>query len=180
MPAYKQRGRKGWILPVGVALLGLGLIRPAVAQQLASPSATRPQRQSLLTPDDRAAMRQIFWHRMQERLGLSDQQAADMRSLLDAQRTAMRANVQSLIVARKQLRRLLDQSTVDSAAVQAAVAEVKTRQDALFDGRLQVQLALRAKLTPQQWQQWQALRKTQGHRWMRHGRGFGAGAGVGM
>ncbi len=107
---------------------------------------------------------------------MSDQEAADIRALLDTQRTAMRANVQSLIAARKQLRSLLEQPTVDSAAVQAAATQVKTQQAALFDARMQTQLALRAKLTPEQWQQWQTLRKGQGHRWMRRGRSFGRGA----
>jgi Spy/CpxP family protein refolding chaperone len=120
-------------------------------------------------------MGQIFWNRTKERLGLTDQQAVDIRALLDAQRTASRANVQSLMVARKELRTLLQQPTVDSAAIQAAATKVKTQQAALFDARLQTQLALRAKLTPEQWQQWQTLRKGRGRPWMRRGQGVGPG-----
>ena len=175
MRRHEQRGRTGRMLLVGVALVSLAMARTATAQQPASPPVPPPQRQTLLTPDDRAAMKQIFQHRIQSRLGLSDQQAADFRALLDAQRTAMRADMQSLFAARKQLRSLLEQPTVDPTAVQAAATQVKTQQAALFDARLQTQLALRTKLTPEQWQQWQSLRKGQGHRWARRGPRFGAG-----
>lgn len=44
---------------------------------------------------------------------------------------------------------------------------VKMLQAKLFDGRLQTQLTLRGKFTPEQWQGWPALRKGWGHRWMR-------------
>ena len=171
MLGYRQRVWKVWVL-VGVILLGLVMAGTALAQQAGGPP---PQRESILTPDDRAAMGQIFWHRMQARLGLTDQQVTDIRALLDSQRTAARTNVQSLTAARKELRTLLQQPTVDTSAVQAAATQVKTQQAALFDARLQTQLALRAKLTPEQWQQWQTLRKGRGRPWMRRGQGFGPG-----
>lgn len=171
MLGHRQRVWKVWVLG-GVILLGLVMAGAALAQQAGGPP---PHRESILTQDDRAAMGQIFWHRMQARLGLTDQQVTDIRALLDSQRTASRANVQSLMVARKEMRTLLQQPTVDSAAVQAAATQVKTQQAALFDARLQTQLALRGKLTPEQWQQWQTLRKGHGGPWMRRGHGFGPG-----
>ena len=60
------------------------------------------------------------------------------------------------------------------AAVQAAASQVKTLQAAMFDAHLQMQLALRAKLTPEQWQQWQSLHRGQWHG-RRPGPGFGPG-----
>jgi Spy/CpxP family protein refolding chaperone len=132
-----------------------------------------------LTPDDRAAMSQIFWHRAQERLALTDQQVTDIRGLLDAQRTAARSDVQNLFAARKQLRSLLDQPTADPAAIQTAATQIKATQAKLFDSRLQTQIALRAKLTPEQWQQWRTLRQRMergmGQRGWKRGGGFGAG-----
>lgn len=160
---------KVWAL-VGTLLVGLVLVGPALAQPI---GGLTPPTSPLLTPEDRAAMGQIYWQRMQTRLGLTDQQVTDIRALLDAQRTAARANIQSLIAARKQLRTLLDQQNPDPAAVQAAATQVKTLQATLFDARLQTQLALRAKFTPEQWQQWQALRKAMRHHGMRHGPGMG-------
>jgi Spy/CpxP family protein refolding chaperone len=154
--------------------LVLGLTVPALAQSPGSPPGSGAQKGSLLTPEDRTAMGQIFWHRMQQRLGLSDQQVSDIRSLLEAQRTTMRTNVQNLMAARKQLRSLLEQPTADTAAIQAAASQVKAQQAALFDERLQTQLALRTKLTAEQWQQWQSLRKGRWHRGMRRGHGFGS------
>jgi Spy/CpxP family protein refolding chaperone len=120
-------------------------------------------------------MAQIFWHRAQANLGLTDQQVTDIRALLDAQRATARTSVRGLIAARKQLRTLLDQQTPDPMAVQALATQIKAQQAILFDARLQTQLALRAKLTPEQWQQWQALRKGMGHRRMHRTPGFGPG-----
>jgi Spy/CpxP family protein refolding chaperone len=157
-----------WVI-VATLLAGLVLPGPALAQQ------TGGQPAPLLTPEDRAAMGQIYWQRMQSRLGLTDQQVTEIRALLDAQRASTRANVQGLIAARKQLRSLLDQPAPDQASIQAAATQVKTLQAALFDARLQTQLALRAKFTAEQWQQWQTLRKGMRHRWMRHGPAAGPG-----
>ena len=160
---------------VGLLLLGLGMAGSALAQLPSGPAGPPPRGESVLTPEDRAAMAQIFWHRMQERLGLKDEQVVEIRSLLDAQRTAARVDMQNLMAARKQLRSLLEQPTVDQAALQTAATQVKDLQAKLFDVRLQTQLALRAKLTPEQWQQWQALRHGMARSWMRRGPGFGSG-----
>ena len=156
---------------MGALFLGLALAGAAQAQAPAGPPAGH---QMLLTPEDRAAMGQIFWHRMQEKLGLSGEQATEIRALLDAQRTAAQTTGKDLRAARKQLRGLLDQPTPDPAAVQAAASQVKTLQAAMFDAHLQMQLALRAKLTPEQWQQWQSLHRGQWHG-RRPGPGFGPG-----
>jgi len=162
-----------WMM-AGVMLLGVATAGVALAQQPVGPPGPPPRGQGLLTPDDRAAMSQIFWHRAQERLGLTDQQVTDIRGLLEAQRTAARGDVQSLIAARKQLRSLLDQPTTDPAAIQTAATQIKATQAKLFDSRLQTQIAVRAKLTPEQWQQWRTLRQGMGQRgWRRHGGGFG-------
>jgi Spy/CpxP family protein refolding chaperone len=121
-------------------------------------------------------MAQIWWHRTQERLGLTDQQVADIRNLLETQRTTAQADVQNLIAARRQLRTLLEQQTSDPATVQSTATQVKTLQAKLFDARLQTQIALRGKLSPEQWQRWLALRKGMGRHGMWRGRAFGAGA----
>jgi Spy/CpxP family protein refolding chaperone len=160
----------------GTLLIGLMVAGTAGAQPPPGVPGGPPRGERLLTPEDRAAMGQIFWHRVQERLGLNDQQVTDLRALLDTERSAARANVQSLIAARRQLRTLLDQQGSDPAAIQTAATHVKNLQATLFDQRLQTQLAIRTKLTAEQWQGWLALRKGLGHRGMRGGRGFGPGA----
>lgn len=174
----RNRGRRIWgtWMCVAVLLLGLGAAGAAFAQQPGPPGPS-PRGQSLLTPEDRAAMGQIFWHRAQERLGLTDQQVTDIRALLDTQRAAARADLQSLMAARRQLRSLLDQPTADASAIQTAAAQVKEFQAKLLDHRLQTSLAVRAKLTPEQWNQWRTLRQGMGHRGGGHrgGHGFGPG-----
>ena len=170
-----------WMM-AGVMLLSVAAASAAQAQQPVGSPGSPPRGQGLLTPDDRAAMAQIFWHRTQERLGLTDQQVTEIRGVLEAQRAATRADVQNLITARKQLRSLLDQPTADQAAIQTAATQIKATQDKLFDSRLQTQIALRAKLTPEQWQKWRTFRQGMmgrgrgvGQHGWRRGGGFGAG-----
>ena len=110
---------KAWAL-VGILLAGLLAAGPAMAQQAGG------HRPSPLTPEDRAAMAQIFWHRAQASLGLTDQQVTDLRALLEAQRATTRTSVQSLRAARKQLRTLFEQQTSDPAAIQAVATQIKT------------------------------------------------------
>ena len=160
---------------LAVLLLGLGATSVVLAQSPAGPPGPPPHAKPLLTPEDRTAMAQIFWHRTQERLGLTDQQAADIRALLDTQRAAARADVQSLMGARRQLQSLLDQPTADAAAIQTAAAQVKELQAKVLDHRLQTQLAVRAKLTPEQWKEWRTLRQGMGHRGGGHRGGFEPG-----
>jgi len=170
----RWRTGKTWMM-LAVLLLGLGATSAVLAQPPAGPPGPPAHAQPLLTPEDRAAMAQIFWHRTQERLGLTDQQAADIRALLDTQRAAARADVQSLMGARRQLQSLLDQPMADPAAIQTAAAQVKELQAKVLDHRLQTQLAVRAKLTPEQWKQWRTLRQGMGHRGGRHRGAFGPG-----
>jgi Spy/CpxP family protein refolding chaperone len=175
MKTHARRSYKVWAM-VGTLLVGVGAAAMAPAQQPAGTPGPLAKKESLLTPEDRTAMRQIFWHRVQERLGLSDQQVADIQKLFQTQRTATQSDVQNLIAARKQLRTLLEQSPVDSTAVQNVATQVKTLQAKLFDDRLQTQLALRGKFTGEQWQGWLALRKGMGHGWNGRGHAFGPGA----
>ncbi len=170
-----RTGFQAWLLAGALALgsvVGGGIT--AFAQQ--TPAApTPPQRQPLLTPDDRAAMGQIFWHRMQERLGLSDQQVAEIRGLLQNQHAAAQANVQAMRATERQFRTLLADPHADPAAIQAAAAQVKAERDQLFDQRLQIRLAIRSKLTPDQLAKWAELRQGMGHRrmWRRDAFGWG-------
>ena len=169
-----QRHR-GWTM-VGAILLGLAAGGADVVLAQQSPG-NPPASQSgpFLSAEDRVAIGHIFWRRAQEKLGLSDQQAADMRALLQDRRTTARADVRALAVGRRQLRSLLEQSNSDPAAIQTAATEVKALQGKLFDQRLQTQLAIRSMLTAEQWQKWNELGKGRGHRSMRRGSGSGMG-----
>lgn len=171
---------RGWrivnaCVVAAVLLLELGATSAVLAQPPSDRPGPPPHGKPLLTPEDRAAMGQIFWRRTQERLGLTDQQAAEIRALLDTQRAAARANLQSLVAARRQLQSLLDQPAADAGAVQAVAGQVKELQAKVLDQRLQTQLAVRAKLTPEQWQEWRALRQDMGHRGTHHRGGHGQG-----
>jgi len=136
-----------------------------LAQAPGNSMGSLTQGESPLTPDDRAAMGQIFWHRLQGRLGLSDQQATEIHALLDDYRAVVQVDVEGLEAARDHLRDVLEQPTVEGAELLVAANQVKVQQAALFDARLGAQLAVRVKLTPEQWQQWQALFKAQAQRW---------------
>ena len=119
--------------------------------------------------DDREVIRKVFRDRMKERLALTDQQAGQIQTLLNAQRDQVRADIQALCEARVEMRRLLDQQHSDPAALKLAADRVKALQGKLLDRRLDTVVALRSQLTPEQWTKWLELRKGRGHH--RMGRG---------
>jgi Spy/CpxP family protein refolding chaperone len=106
---------------------------------------------------------------MQEKLGLTQEQANEIRGVLESQRDQARADLQKLCGARMELRQLLGRQDADPAALKDTGERVKALQGALLDRRVDTYLALRSKLTPEQWQQWRALRHKMGHRF--RGRG---------
>jgi Spy/CpxP family protein refolding chaperone len=159
------------LLAAGIAVLAMLAGAGMAAAQTASPAGPSPD-QRLLTPEDRAAIGQIFWQRVKERVGLTDDQANDLRATLETQRQAMRSDLRSLRAARAELRALLAAPAADAAAIDAAAARVKTLQAKLIDERIQNQLALRAKLTPEQLAKWLEVRKGMRHYGPRRGRGF--------
>ena len=115
--------------------------------------------------DDREVIRKVFRDRMKERLALTDQQAWQIQTLLNAQRDQVRADIQALCEARVEMRGLLDQQRSDPAALKLAAERVKALQGKLLDRRLDTVVALRSQLTPEQWAKWLELRKGRGHHW---------------
>ncbi|MBI2114597.1 MAG: periplasmic heavy metal sensor [candidate division NC10 bacterium] len=126
----------------------------------------------MLTPDDREAIGRVILQRTQEKLGLTDQQAEQIRTVLQSRRDEARADVQALCEARLDLRQLLDRQDSDPVALKAAAEQVKALQGKFLDRRIETAITLRSQLTPDQWAKWLELRKTMGRRWMGRGRGF--------
>ena len=152
--------RRWWIVAAAVLLVaGLGGAAMAQAQQAPAPGTPCGPRQGLLTPDDRAAMRQIIMNRTKEALGLTDQAAGEIQAIFQAARDAARSDRQGLCQARVDLRTLIQQQASDPAAVKAAGDRVKALQAKLMDRRLDTYLAVRSKLTPDQWAKWLELRE---------------------
>lgn len=131
----------------------------------AAPRCAGPR--GALTAEDREAIGRIFMQRTKERLGLTDQQAQEIRALLRSMRDDARADLQALCEARLEMRRLLERQDSDPAALKAAGERVKALMGKLMDRRLEAQLAIRARLTADQWAKWVELRKERG----RHFRG---------
>ena len=155
---------------------GMGAVTVAWAQQAqpaADPAAACTGRPGgLLTQDDREAIGRIWWTRVKDRLGLSDQQAEDIRTTLKAMRGDARADWQALCQARLALRSLMELQTSDPAALKAAGDQVKALQAKLLDRRLDTYLAIRSKLTADQWAKWVELRKERARYWRRRGPAF--------
>lgn len=155
----------------------------AFAQSAPPPGPPAPgQHQGVLTPEDREAMAQIFWNRMKGQLGLSDEQVADLRNTMQTQRQTMRPQFQALREARKQFRDLMQQNPpADPGSIKAAADNLSNLQTALSKARIDNQLALRAKLTPDQLSKWIELRKSMRPRWGgQHRMGGGMGFGPAM
>lgn len=172
MRSTEWQGLRGRAVAAALLLGVTASASPAFAQSMGGPLGPPRNDQRLLTPEDREAMRGIYWQRIKERLGLTDQQAADLQNTLQAQRQATRADVRAMRDARRQLGQLLRTPTADAAAIQAAAAQVKAAQDRLVDQRVEAQLALRAKLTPEQLGKWLELQERMGQG-RRHGGRFG-------
>ncbi len=166
-------GWRRWVLVVAaiVAIGGSGLA-VVWAQQGPSPAGPCARSQGLLTPDDREAIGRVILQRTKEKLGLSDQQAEQIRTTLQSRRDEARADIQALCQARVELRQLLDRQDSDPAALKAAAEQVKALQGKLLDRRLETAITLRSQLTPDQWAKWLELRKTMGRRWMGRSRGL--------
>ena len=159
------KGNRRWIVAaVAVGVLALGGITVARAQQAPDPGGPCQRAGGILTSDDREAIRQIRFNRLKEKLGLGDQQAEEIRLALKATWDGARPDLQALCEARVEMRRLMSQQDSDPAAVKAAGERVKALQAKLLDRRLDTFLALRSKLTPDQWAKWVELRKEMGHR----------------
>jgi Spy/CpxP family protein refolding chaperone len=164
-------GWRRWVLVVAaIVAIGGGGLALVSAQQGPSPTGPCLRPEGFLTQDDREAIGRMFLQRAKEKLGLSDHQAEQIRTLLASRRDEARADMQALCQARVELRRLLNRQDSDPAALKAVAEQVKTIQGRLLDRRLDAQIALRSQLTPDQWAKWIEYRKAIGHR--RMGRGF--------
>lgn len=159
------------------ALLAAGVGAAAAWAQQAQPApdpaaACTGRPGGLLTSDDREAIGRIWWTRVKERVGLNDQQAEDIRTTLKAMRDDARADWRALCQARVALRTLMEQQTSDPAALKAAGDQVKALQAKLMDRRLDTYLALRSKLTADQWAKWVELRKERVRYWRQRAPAF--------
>jgi Spy/CpxP family protein refolding chaperone len=96
--------------------------------------------------------------RMRQELGLSEDQAAQLRKLrLDERKAGIRRRADTQL-ARIALREALDAPSVDEKAVQARVKELSDLQAAGLRARVDGELALRKLLTPEQRQKLMQLR----------------------
>ncbi len=159
------------ILTVIVSIGGSGVV-VAQAQQAPTPASICARPGRVLTNDDREAIAKIMQDRIKEKLGLSDQQAEQIRTTLRSRRDEARADIPALCQARVELRQLLDRQDSDPVALKAAAEQVKALQGKFLDRRIETAITLRSQLTPDQWAKWLELRKTMGRRWMGRGRGF--------
>lgn len=160
--------KRALVLTAILTLTGSSVV-VAQGQQAPAPASICARPERLLTNDDREAIRKIFQDRVKERLGLTDQQAVQIQTLLNERRDQVRVDIQALCEARVEMRRLLEQQNSDPAALKSAAERVKTLQGKLLDRRIEAQIVLRSQLTPEQWVKWLEFRRGMGHR--RLGRG---------
>jgi len=154
-----------WLVTTGMcAVMVLAPMRMAIAQPGPGGRGPCAHPEGLLTAEDRQAVGDRIMLRMQERLGLTQAQAEEIRGLLQAQRDRMREEVRTLCEAQAELRRLMDRQDADLAALKGVADRVKALQGALLDQRIEMHTALRSKLTPEQWQKWLELRRGMGPR----------------
>jgi Spy/CpxP family protein refolding chaperone len=167
-----MKRNSGRLIVVGVAVLALlSGMNPAVAQAQPGPGRGGPcaRPEALLSPEDRQLIGDRMMQRVQEKLGLSQDQVNEIRTVLRSQRDQARGEIQKLCEARVELRQFLGRQDADPAALKEVTERVKALQGGLLDRRVDTYLALRSKLTAEQWQQWRELRHKMGHRFRGHG-----------
>ncbi len=169
----KKRTRCGtprWVLVAGILLvMALAPIGVATAQPVPGGRGPCDRPEGLLSPEDRQLIGDRIMQRMQDRLGLTQEQANEIRGVIRSQRDQGRGEVQKLCEARVELRQLLGRQDADPAAVKAVSERVKVLQGGILDRRVDTYLALRSKLTPEQWEKWRELRREMGGRFHRRG-----------
>ena len=134
------------------------------AQQAPDAAARCAGPRGALTPEDREAIGRVFMNRAKERVGLTEQQAEEIRTVLRSVRDDARADAQALCETRVEMRRLMAQQDSDPGALRAVSERVKALMGKLMDRRLEAQIAIRSKLSADQWAKWVELRKGRGHR----------------
>ncbi len=120
-------------------LAGVSALTLVGASVMAAPPSDRP-----MAPRGRDAVRQA--------LGLTDEQAAQMRRLRDDERKEAIRRRADLAIARLELREALGAPTVDEKLVAAKVKTVSDLEAAAVRAKVDRQLALRKILTPEQFQ----------------------------
>lgn len=119
-----------------------------------------------------------------EKLKLTDQQRKDMDAILQDHREKLidlRANVEKAEV---EMQPMIQADQPNEAAILAQIDKIAQARAELEKGNARFLLALRAKLTPDQWKALQDMRadhrdRRGGRMWRRGGPGAGPGAGPG-
>ena len=164
----KGWGSWHWVVALGVlafvALAGMGIAR---AQGGPGPGGSCARSEGLMTPEDRQLLGDRMMQRLSEKLGLSPEQAQEIRNIFQSQRDRMRTDMQKFCEARHEFQQAMTRQEATPEAVKAAAEQLKALQGALLDRRVESSLTLRSKLTAEQWAKWQEMRKG----WGRHVRG---------
>jgi Spy/CpxP family protein refolding chaperone len=95
----------------------------------------------------------------QSEIGLTDQQAAEIRRIHNEARKAAIRRHADLRIARIELHELLAAATVDEARIAARVKAISDLQAAAFKERTETQLAIRRLVTAEQYQKMQQVKR---------------------
>ena len=160
MSRVKRESAWWWVAGGILGLLAMvGMLSGVEAAAAGGPEGAGGRGARILTPEDREAIAQVVGKRIQEQVGLSQEQWESVRTILRTTREKARADFGTLRQAQRELRTLLASPVLDSAAVKGLADQIKTLQGALLDRRIETVAALRSALTPEQWERWQTLRR---------------------
>jgi Spy/CpxP family protein refolding chaperone len=130
---------KSRIAIVAGALLLAASLPLAAQERLAPPSQPPIER-----------LEQLRLDRLQESLGLTDEQAAALRSQMDANRSAVRQSFERQRTAMEALERSLGSQPVDQDALRRSLAEVEAAREEMDGLHRQHMEGLERSLTPEQ------------------------------
>lgn len=170
--------RKGLLVGLGMMAIGAAGV---VAQEQPAARPARPGREARDAREAREARLPGRGgpggpERLQRELGLSDEQAAQLRQQWQAERKEAIRRGADAQIARMELEEALDAPTLDEKLVAARTKSVLDLQAAATKARVDRRLALRKLLTPEQQAKMRRMgleRRGTGRAWRRHGRNAG-------
>jgi len=155
----------GTVLVAAATAVGIAQSAPDPQPAPRTPRAARPAP----APGDQGPAQAsprptMMRQRMQQELGLTDAQMAELQKLRSEQQKRTIRSAADRRIARMELEELLNADTPDQKAIDVKVKQLADLEAGKLRARVDQQLAMRKVLTPEQFKKWQQLRPARGER----------------
>ena len=151
---FRRAARRSALMAVGVLPLVAGVDGAFAQTSVPARGAMDPCTRVDNIDDVDESARSTMLQQIKDRLGLTEDQVQNIEALRQARGEAIRRDTRALCEAGVELGALIASFDSDPTAVRAAGEKAKTALGRVLDHRIDGQLDLRARLTPEQWARW--------------------------